>query len=646
MSAPVKDQGAARDAGFDPWWYPWNDARDHTFTAKVDGWVRIKLWGGASLPEVSQRVRENLIDGPDGYTITRRGTWTGGQLRLRVDANPGGATGYTAWFDWDASAASVAGAIHALGGDAADVTVDDGPERLPWSLSLPSGSGFRLGVSDNSMLTGSSPRAQVGSHAYEVMYRVWLESGDRLRVRLGGRPTVTASRSPGSWGAAGDLEDFEAGRAIRGGWPDGGDGVEQSLTVMYGRTIWPWYTIAGGYLWGPPTDPTGSRELTWRCNGGGGASRVWLTPRPGDDGEPKEERLLIVEPGEGSRPIFTRVLLDQTGDESFTDDGPADPSTPHLFSGSHRYALKKAPRSEPLALYGESTLHPTSAEETAMYECAEYSVPIPASCFAGWTWDGEEWGAWGDMDAATVEAPFFSYGAPVKENDPDSSSPPSASSAPEYHALIDDGDPPPTPPAEDEPPRAPGPPLGSPGLWPDPYPLAPAPAPPGTTTSADTRTGAAGGESNGANGQPSAYGPRRPGGGGFGGGAAGDVTESMVQSTGSVTGGWIGPVGTLGAAGLVLERHLRQWPAKSGGRWWNDARVDATGTWVLDLADDDPLHADGTLPSGPLPSGDPPLDDPWLIGFGAMWLCGEEPTGAKRTRWRVGHVGWGRNDGW
>lgn len=635
----VKDEGAARDAGFDPYWYTWNSGNDYLYLAPRNGWVRLLLYGGAGVPETSPARRTEEADLRDAvFVISKRGRWTGGELRIEFNV------GTTDWFAWDASAAEVQAAIEAIGVTQYDV--ERVSDLMPWKL-ISNTDGVQAPISvDDERLQGPKARSLFGRRSQYVMYRVWMEEGDELRMRLGGRATVSGSNSPGSWASAGDMEDFENGKAVHGGYPDGGTGVLQTSAVTYGRSTRPWVPIFGSYYIdsNPGIPGTLDYELDWRCNGAGGASRVWLTPHP-VLGVPREERLIIVEPGEGSRQIATPVTLFPSGDPSYVSTFPG--TSPHIFTGTHRYHLEPASRVGfttnpttqdgnvgPWEEYGETILHPTGDEEDALLECSEGGVPYPAECLPGWEYAGDDFGLWDNMDRYATDMISYTDDYPWYSNRTNSSEPDTSMSeyAPEFHSYVGDDDPSPSPPSETEEPRVPNEsPYPDDEPVPDPYPFAL------WVATSDTRFGEAGGASRGGDGDPSAFGPRRPGGGGFGGGAAGNTTELRYLDAPE-------GVGSTSPVQRTLGLTWTQYTAKAGGRWWNDARVDASGSWTTSPYEDpdnpDPLDEAGT--NGPLPDSwpvpEPPLGSkPWLAGFGAAWLCPEDSLSGE-IGWSLGHI--------
>lgn len=373
-----------------------------------------------------------------------------------------------------------------------------------------------------------------------TMYRVRMAQGDKLRIQVGGRPTKSGGGSTdGTW------EEWLDGDLIRGGWPDGGEGVKQELTV-------PW-----GWAYGD-TGPDWTRKIPWRCNGAGGSTRVWLTPV----GE--EQRLIIVEPGAGASPdpdytngggrpmdTYPEGLGEEFGPGAFPYDretwrppGPGDPDPSYQewppdgtpgTANSFRYS------------YGW---------------CGNVGGPGPEDDL-GVTDPPEAWFAW-EQDMRTYSTNPF--GRTIEQ----SSYPvrwPSRSAELEGANYHSEGTG--TPPGSTEEPRVP---------WPEvPVKLTPGDPDPPVNEQLDTRYGETGWEAQGGNGEPSAFGPRCPGGGGWGGGAAGNTTRRQVADGG--TNDWISWV------------RMGQSTGKTGGRWWDTSVVEtvigdrAGGLWG---APDDP----------------------------------------------------------
>lgn len=119
------------------------------------------------------------------------------------------------------------------------------------------------------------------------VWRVYMNTGDRLTIRLGSRATKHGSGS--GWGSAGTLDDQYHGRNRVGGYPDGGNGVDENLTVQ-------------------------AATLGFQCNGGGGSSSLL-----------RNGSLVVVEPGEAPMPHYGPWTWDyRTGFwrlGGYTDDG-------------------------------------------------------------------------------------------------------------------------------------------------------------------------------------------------------------------------------------------------------------------------------------------------------------------------------------
>lgn len=485
-----------------------------------------------------------------------------------------------------------------------------------------------------------------------TLYRVRMSRGDRLRIRVGGRPTKSGGGSTdGAWA------EWLDGKLVRGGYPDGGEGVEQELTVVWGRAY-------------GTTGPDRTRKIPWRCNGAGGATRVWLTPLGGD------EELIIVEPGDGASPdprytngggrpmdAFPQGAWG-VGDFPYDretwrppgpfDDDPTFQEWPPGGGGNHyRYS------------YG--WCGNVGSASAAFEELGETDPPPTAAWFA-WEQDMPTFTA--SIFGGSIENPQW----PVSDiNSPGgwTNDTRDESGFRIDNNFHDDG--PGVPPGPDEEPRAPRPAVPPKGF--------PSDLSPPVNEQRETRFGEPGWEAHGGNGAPSAFGPRCPGGGGWGGGAAGNTTRRQVADSGGD--GWISWV------------RMGQGTGKKGGRWWNTSVVETVlgdnvqlwgvpeGTnWIFKILP--PWVA--TYPSAPItdrpegydycwPETDafvyevadgeewgrwvrpdrgvsgvyPYLHDPAYDGYagmGAAWVCSESPSPARRSGWHVGRVGWGRNNGW
>ena len=510
-----------------------------------------------------------------------------------------------------------------------------------------------------------------------TLYRVRMSQGDRLRIQVGGRPTKSGGGSTdGTW------TEWLDGELVRGGWPDGGEGVKQELTVVWGRAY-------------GDTGPDRTRKIPWRANGAGGATRVWLTPVGGD------ERLIIVEPGAGASPSPRYAA----GGGAPMDEYP--PTMPVPFVGAFPY--DRETWSPPLFLDPDPTFEewppPTyggaghfryqygwcgAVSNRGVWEDNNYGEGPPYDG-GGETWypfpapEGytPAWFAWEqDMISGSTSVyggsidnpqwPVSDLGAPAGWTN-DTRGEFGYRVGDNFHDEVGEGDPMPDPPAVDEEPRAPRPAVPPKAL--------PSDTPPPSNEQRDTRFGEPGGEARGGNGEPSSFGPRCPGGGGWGGGAAGNTTRRQVADTGG--GGWISWV------------RMGQGTGKTGGRWWNTSVVESVlgdnvqlwgvpdGTnWIFEIlppwvpsypeapitarpegydycwpetdafvyeVDDDAEWGRWVRPDRGVNGVYPYLHDPaydGYVGMGAAWVCSESPSPTKRARWRVGHVGWGRNNGW
>lgn len=492
----------------------------------------------------------------------------------------------------------------------------------------------------------ASPDAPGGEPG--TLYRVRMNRGDKLRIRVGGRPTKSGGGSTdGTWA------EWLDGKLVWGGWPDGGEGVEQELTVVWGRAY-------------GDTGPDRTRKIRWRCNGAGGATRVWLTPLGSD-----EEELIIVEPGAGASPDprytngggrpmdafpqgawgvgdfpYDRETWRPPG---FLDPDPTFQEWPPGGGGNHyRYS------------YGWCG---NVGSASAAFEELGETDPPPTAAWFGWEQDMPTFGV--SVFGLSIENPQW----PVSDiNSPGSWT---NDTRDEFGIRIDNNfhdDGVGVPPGPDEEPRAPRPAVPPKGL--------PSDISPPVNEQRETRFGEPGWESHGGNGEASAFGPRCPGGGGWGGGAAGNTTRRQVADAGGD--GWISWV------------RMGQGTGKNGGRWWNTSVVETvildpggfsilppwapsypsapTGdrpdgwdyAWPESLAytyvpdEDDPESNPGQWgqwfdADDPIGGPYPYLTDPdyeGYVGMGAAWVCPEELAATRRARWRVGHVGWGRNNGW
>ncbi len=486
-----------------------------------------------------------------------------------------------------------------------------------------------------------------------TLYRVQMNRGDKLRIRVGGRPTKSGGGSTdGTW------EEWLNGDLIRGGWPDGGEGVKQELTV-----VWGWVLEAG-------TGPIWTRTIPWRCNGAGGSTRVWLTPLGGD------ERLIIVEPGWGADPdpdyehgggrpmdTYPEGVGDEFGPGVFPYDRetwrPPDPFGPDpefqkwpdgydSTGNSHRYS------------YGWCGNVGTPGPEDTLGV-----TPAPPGIWFGWEQDMRTYST--SLYGRTIEQPQWRVRWPARSAEPEGAN---------YHTEGTG-----TPPGPTDEPRVPWPEVPAKELPTD---LSPLP-----NEQRDTRYGETGWEGQGGNGEPSAFGPRCPGGGGWGGGAAGNTTRRQIADAGG--GGWVSWI------------RMGQSTGKTGGRWWDTSVVetvigvednDLGGLWGVpedaepsdhwryntfpfwvpsypDLPAEPPDGWDYCWPEsaggyvyvveegddwgawvrvgaggdGPYPYFNNPDYDGY-IGMGAAWICAEKPGTASQARWRIGRLGWGRTRPW
>ena len=478
-----------------------------------------------------------------------------------------------------------------------------------------------------------------------TLYRVRLDNGDRLRIRVGGRSTAGGGGSvDGGW------EDWLLGRLVRGGYPDGGDGVRQELTVRWGYAY-------------PGTGPVWTRSLFWRCNGAGGATRVWLTPLDG------EERLIIVEPGAGASPSPRYRWGGGSPMDAYPEgawgvgDFPFDretwsPPSPFDEDQSLAWPPEDSGQGPPNFSYDYGWCGNVGGGGPF----DEFPDPDPPEAWFGWEQDMTDYRV--GLFGTSIEQPSWpvsDLGAFTWADD--------TPGGDNFHDDIGPGDPMPDPPGPGDQPRRPRDEVPPKVLS---YDISPP-----SNEERETRFGETGWEEHGGNGEPSAFGPRCPGGGGWGGGAAGNTTRRQV-----VSGDWVSWI------------RMGQGTGKAGGRWWNTSVVETViagdgtvrwgtaGSWLFETL---PYWVPGypSAPSDPAPEG---LDYAWpetdayeyvvedgdewghwepadgdllvpypylhepaydgYLGMGAAWVCPEEPEAAKRARWRVGHVGWGRNNGW
>lgn len=478
-----------------------------------------------------------------------------------------------------------------------------------------------------------------------TMYRVQMRRGDRLRIRVGGRPTKSGGGS-----TDGDWEDWLLGRMIRGGYPDGGEGVEQSLTVRWGYAY-------------PDTGPVWTRSIFWRCNGAGGATRVWLTPLG------SEERLIIVEPGAGASPhpryndgAGSPMDAYPTGAWG-VGDFPFDRqvwSPPSPFDEDQSLAWPPEDSGQALPHFRYSYGWCGNVGGGGPFD--EFPDPDPPEAWFGWEQDMTTYRT-GGLAGASLEQtawPVSDLGTGNWTDD--------TPGGDNFHDDVGPGDPDPSPPSAGDEPRVP---RGE-----VPAKMFPWDTSPPFNEQRETRFGEAGWEERGGNGEPSAFGPRCPGGGGWGGGAAGNTTRRQV-----VSGDWVSWV------------RMGQGTGKTGGRWWNTSVVETVirgdgtvlwgtaGAWLyLTLPYWAPSYSSSSIgpPAGydfcwpeseawvyEIPYGDewgswdlvdasrrgpyPYFNDPdydGYLGMGAAWVCPEDPVRARRARWRVGRLGFGRTVGW
>ncbi len=625
MPIRVDEDSPAREAGFDPKWYLWNNQRDHFYTHSGEAtWVRVCLLGGEALP-----------------------AWRGTE-EIRFDPEHGG----TAYFDPEFPE-----------------IVNEAYRDLE--------AGDRLG----------------GGEYSRRMYRVWMERGESLRIRLGGRPTINGA-AEASWGDSGDMEDWMEGRVLVGGYPDGGDAEAQGdLTVqygtlynnndMFGRTGWtepefPWMSPV------PPSDytlqpQTWTRTIgPWHSAAGAGSSRVWLRSASG------VERPIIIEPGEGAPTMFTVKVQEfpllappYTLDEFYYQPWSKRRGPCRAMSTGTTYTIRK----------GDPYWYEYTGPYSGGYDISEDGVPpfheysqgdifdpswswgdLPPDRWSFWysCWDDDVWQVGAPIEQASNAAEYgtiyFSYLDPEYGSGEYLGRSQNALNAARFSGEVLEGDPDPTPPGDDEAPRKPR----------------------RARTVAEfaynayyssynsvfvTRFGEPGWTSKGGSGQASSCGPRMGGGGGFGGGPAGNCDQWSKEEPAN---SW--PPTSLHNEPFTSFRRISQFSGWCGGRWWNTDRVqhisdadleNANPSWLPEPGDPGydpeqvdllwPTHRSGYTGCDYTASpylehrrfGPPPYEDePWKFGFGAMWLCPEIPLDAKRAKWRVGHVGWGRNNGW
>lgn len=466
-----------------------------------------------------------------------------------------------------------------------------------------------------------------------TLYRVRMATGDRLRIRVGGRPTKSGGGS-----TDGDWEDWLLGRLVRGGYPDGGEGVTQELTVRWGYAY-------------PDTGPVWLRTIFWRCNGAGGATRVWLTPLGG------EERLIIVEPGAGSSP------------HPRYNDGAGSPmdAYPTGAWGVGDFPFDRQVWSPPALEEDQTEVWPpeTAAQGPPHFRYAygwcgnvggggpfdEFPDPDPPEAWFGWEQDMTTYRV--GLHGTSIEQtqwPVSDLGTGHWTDD--------TPGGDNFHDDVGPDDPMPDPPGPGDQPRRPRDEVPAKLLVSD--------IDPPSNEERETRFGETGWEEHGGNGEPSAFGPRCPGGGGWGGGAAGNTTRRQVAAEDS--GGWVSWI------------RMGQGTGKTGGRWWNTSVVDTViagdgtvlwgtaGSWLYNRLPywlPDPVEAapegydygwpesDGwayEVPDGadwgtwspgdlellgPYPYRHDPTYDGYL-GMGAAWVCPETPAGD--PGWSIGRI--------
>ncbi len=455
------------------------------------------------------------------------------------------------------------------------------------------GGGSWASVGDEELETGWNGVDSPNRNSVGRVFRVPMVQGDRLRISLGGRATING-RS-GGWGDAGDYWDMAYGRCRRGGWPDGGNGDSQDLTVVAGNVPLDEF--------GNPTyeRPGGSQEVTIGRNGSGGSTRVWLTPFEED------ERLIIIEPGYASSvPESVRDSPDPVSE--------FDPRV-QWSGGDNPIGAVYRPQ---WGLWVDPTAFTDDDER-------EFS----------WSWPG--FGMPEPYDPNLPHPIFGSLAVPVGKRGPT----PGGGAT----VVFDDQDPDHDVFSGPDMDRWRGPVDfhgTDPGDRPGPGALPRAPLPhltgqPGRFAFSwfewtDSRQGEEGGTSRGADSRPTAFGPTGSGGGGFGGGGGGSAGRLVSQDD-----EWSIP-------GFSIS--IGSFRGRAGGRWWHDDHVER-------VADEDVL---ADRPSW-LEDGDPddivwPTDSgwypaavyraqgwPWLIEFGAAWLCSEIPGGNEpEPAWVVGRI--------
>lgn len=436
-------------------------------------------------------------------------------------------------------------------------------------------SSFYAQAHHNNGPAGSRPQTGVESGGATV-YRVAMKTGERLRIQLGGRPTVTGSPFA-SWANSGDMDDWRLGRIVHGGHGGGGIGSgghgisPDEAAFVFG----PLFADDEGLGFGILRPPDLVKRLPWHSAGGGGATRVLHRPVDG------VEQVIIVEPGEGapSLSLFSYA-------QGYDGDQP-DFATP-VRGGGHIARLRDSP--------------PPRGAPDPDYTPPEFPYP-PGYTLWYFGWE----------DISVSEAPNNTVANWA------------SSDAPMSHDTVPAGAAPVSPGGH----RWPAPDLSQ-FDW--------VAAAHDQAKSLDLRLGIDGGDWDGGDAARTAYGSQLGGGGGFGGGAAGDCLRFTLAQVGDVSaeegevpGTTTYPYGRR--SGLLFMVVVSQQSASAGGRWWNDRLVEIH----FDVDEPKPstldhLNTEDFGYYGPTPY----IFEPWKFGFGAAWIC-PEATEAE-AGWSVGRL--------